>query len=49
MLKLLAKTKDDAAVSCWERCGQVCDPACRSGAIRERTRPLPLTDGWRQA
>lgn len=46
MLKLFAKTEDEPVSFC-ERCGRVCGSACRTDALRERSRLQALAYGWR--
>ena len=48
MPKLFTRTRN-AVTSFCERCGQVCDTACRADAMRERARTQLLAYGWRSA
>jgi hypothetical protein len=46
LIERARKTREGAAWFC-ERCGSVCDAACRRRAARERARDRALTHGWR--
>lgn len=43
----LVRTVRGSSVEFCERCGSVCDAACRRGAIVERARMQALARGWR--
>lgn len=46
MLKLFGRTRELAVEFC-ERCGAVCDAACRRNALVERARERALLHGMR--
>ncbi|MDQ3876266.1 MAG: hypothetical protein M3322_12105 [Actinomycetota bacterium] len=46
MLKLFKRTRELAVEFC-DRCGSVCDAACRRNAIIERARDRALLQGMR--
>jgi len=48
MLKLFSKNQSRRVDFC-ERCGSVCDSACRAEAAREAARRQLLGNGWRLA
>lgn len=43
----LGRRERVSTVEFCERCGSVCDSACRRGAIVERARMQALAQGWR--
>ena len=48
-MKLFPNKAKAATVSFCERCGEVCNAACRADALRERARLQTIAYGWRQA
>lgn len=46
MFRLVRKVRGSTVAFC-ERCGSVCDAACRRGAIVERARMQAFAQGWR--
>jgi len=47
MLKRFSKSRTRRVVELCERCGSVCDTACRVEADREAVRRQMLFNGWR--